>query len=64
MPAYESFFVGDSGAAIRLAGEGALKDVFAGKPGSYKTFTAAELTPRWRQISRSRSSQAQCLVRE
>ncbi|MHC8373946.1 hypothetical protein ACYZT2_25100 [Pseudomonas sp. MDT1-85] len=31
----EPLFVGASGAAIRLAGEGALKDAFAGKPGSY-----------------------------
>jgi hypothetical protein len=31
----ELLFVGASGAAIRLAGEGALKDAFAGKPGSY-----------------------------
>jgi hypothetical protein len=41
----ELLFVGASGAAIRLAGEGALKDAFAGKPGSYISISMSKLPP-------------------
>jgi hypothetical protein len=41
----ELLFVGASGAAIRLAGEGALKDAGARKPGSNKSISMSKLPP-------------------